>query len=147
MPRVARSTVKRIRQSLRNSPVLNPMTGLTYDATEVEQNSARTANEFTSIGRRESAGAGGIRRNIGADDRTEFERYTRNDFLGPLIAARPEILEEASFVARKRTPDRTPRRIPEKRPEFAKEIWWRRGELNPRPKTFRPRPLHAYSAI
>jgi hypothetical protein len=27
------------------------------------------------------------------------------------------------------------------------EFWWRRGELNPRPKTVRPRPLHAYSAF
>jgi hypothetical protein len=76
-----------------------------------------------------------------------YGRYTRNDFPGPLIAARPQAIEKASFAAKNRTPDRTPKPIPEERPEFAGENWWRRGELNPRPKTFRRRPLHAYSAI
>jgi len=28
-------------------------------------------------------------------------------------------------------------------PHRANRIWWRRGELNPRPKAFRRRPLHA----
>lgn len=41
--------VKRVCQELRNKPVINSMTGLTEDATEVEQNSARTAMEFTTL--------------------------------------------------------------------------------------------------
>jgi hypothetical protein len=41
--------VKRVCQQMRNKPVINSQTGLTYDSTEVEQNSSRTALEFTSI--------------------------------------------------------------------------------------------------
>jgi hypothetical protein len=37
---------------------------------------------------------------------------------------------------------------PRERPESAiTGFWWRRGELNPRPKIFKNWPLHAYSAI
>ncbi len=63
----------------------------------------------------------------------------RKDFLGPLIGARPEGLREAA-VGVKTGPAK---RVAGKRPEFPIEFWWRRGELNPRPKIFRLRPLHA----
>ena len=71
-----------------------------------------------------------------------YGRFMRKDFLGPLIGARPESIREAA-VGGKTGP---PKGVSEKRPEFPRELWWRRGELNPRPKTFRLRPLHAYSA-
>jgi hypothetical protein len=72
-----------------------------------------------------------------------YGRYIRKDFLGPLIAARPKTLRRAA-VGEKTGP---PLRVSGKRPEFPTESWWRRGELNPRPKTFRRWPLHACSAI
>ena len=71
-----------------------------------------------------------------------YGRYIRKDFLEPLIAARPESLRSAAR-AENRTPDRTPERVPRKSPEISTQNWWRRGELNPRPKAFRRRPLHA----
>jgi hypothetical protein len=85
----------------------------------------------------------GILWNVPADDRAELGRFIRKDFLGPLIAARPKTLRRAA-VGEKTGP---PLRVSGKRPEFPTESWWRRGELNPRPKTFRRWPLHACSAI
>jgi hypothetical protein len=41
--------VKRVCQELRNKPVIDSRTGLTEDATEVEQNSSRTAMKFTTL--------------------------------------------------------------------------------------------------
>jgi hypothetical protein len=41
--------VKRVCQELRNKPVVDSETGLTYDTTEVEQNAPRTVEEFTSL--------------------------------------------------------------------------------------------------
>ena len=41
--------VKRVCQELKDRPVIDSQTGLTYDSTEVEQNSLRTAQEFTSL--------------------------------------------------------------------------------------------------
>jgi hypothetical protein len=41
--------VKRVCQELRKKPVINSLTGLTYDSTEVEQNSFHTALEFSTI--------------------------------------------------------------------------------------------------
>ena len=69
--------------------------------------------------------------------------YMRKDFLGPLIAARPKTLRRAA-VGEKTGPLLG---VLGKRPEFPREFWWRRGESNPRPKTVRRWPLHAYSAI
>ena len=40
---------KRVCQELRNKPVVDSATGLTYDTTEVEQNAPRTVEEFTSM--------------------------------------------------------------------------------------------------
>jgi hypothetical protein len=41
--------VKRVCEELRKKAVVDSQTGLTYDSTEVEQNGARTAEEFTSL--------------------------------------------------------------------------------------------------
>ena len=41
--------VKRVCEELRNKPVTDSQTGLSYDSTEVEQNNTRTAEEFTSL--------------------------------------------------------------------------------------------------
>jgi hypothetical protein len=40
--------VKRVCQQIRNAPTVDATTGLTMDSTEVEQNSARTTNQFVS---------------------------------------------------------------------------------------------------
>jgi len=44
-----RPDVKRVCEDMRNKPVVDSNTGLTYDATELEQNSTRTAQEFTTF--------------------------------------------------------------------------------------------------
>ncbi len=72
-----------------------------------------------------------------------YGRYIRKNFLGSLIAARPEGIWEAA-AGGKTGPLTGPHRgVLGKRLEFPREFWWRRGELNPRPKIFSPRPLHA----
>jgi hypothetical protein len=55
-----------------------------------------------------------------------YGRYIRKDFLGPLIAARPERLWGA-VVAGKTGP---PEGVLEKNLDLPTEFWWRRGELN-----------------
>jgi len=62
-------------------------------------------------------------------------------------ALKAEWRERAAAVRGKTGPLTGPPKVVfGKRPESPTEFWWRRGELNPRPKTFRLRPLHAYSA-
>jgi hypothetical protein len=68
-----------------------------------------------------------------------YGRYIRKDFHEPLIAARPKTLRRAA-VGEKTGP---PLGGFGKRPEFPTELWWRRGELNPRPKIVQRWPLHA----
>ncbi len=72
-----------------------------------------------------------------------YGRYIRKDFLGPLIAARPDGLRDAAVVGKTGPLTGPLKGVFGKRPEFSTEFWWRRGELNPRPKTFKQRPLHA----
>jgi hypothetical protein len=72
-----------------------------------------------------------------------YGRFMRKDFLGPLIGARPESLREVAVGGKTGPLTGPPKGVPEKRPEFPRELWWRRGELNPRPKTLRKWPLHA----
>jgi integrase len=72
-----------------------------------------------------------------------YGRYMRKDFLGPLISARPERIREIAVVERTGPLTGPPKGLSKKMPEFPGENWWRRGELNPRPKTVRPWPLHA----
>ena len=67
-----------------------------------------------------------------------YGRYIRKDFLGPLIAARPKSLRRVA--AGEKT---GPQPDPLGGPEFPREFWWRRGELNPRPKIVRRWTLHA----
>ena len=76
-----------------------------------------------------------------------YGRYMRKDFLAPLIAARSESLREAAVGGKTGPLTGPPKGVFGKRPQFPTESWWRRGELNPRPKTVRLSPLHAYSAI
>ena len=72
-----------------------------------------------------------------------YGRYIRKDFRGPLIAARPKGLGAGVVVGKTGPLTGPPKGVFGKRLEFAAEFWWRRGELNPRPKTFRRWPLHA----
>ena len=72
-----------------------------------------------------------------------YGRFMRKDFLGPLIGARPESLREPAVGGKTGPPTGPPKGVLDKRPEFPTESWWRRGELNPRPKALRQRPLHA----
>ena len=76
-----------------------------------------------------------------------YSRYIRKDFLGPLIAARPMTLRETAVGGKTGPLTGPPEGVFEKSPEFPTESWWRRGEMNPRPKIFRRWPLHAYSVI
>jgi hypothetical protein len=59
-----------------------------------------------------------------------YGRYIRKDFLGPLIAARPEGPSEAAVEGKTGPLTGPPQRGTRKRPEFPSEFWWRRGELN-----------------
>ena len=72
-----------------------------------------------------------------------YGRYNRKDFLEPLIAARPKTLRRAAVGEKTGPPTGPPSGVVGKRPVFPKEFWWRRGELNPRPKIVRRWPLHA----
>jgi hypothetical protein len=72
-----------------------------------------------------------------------YGRYIRKDLLGPLIAARPNNLPKAA-VGEKTAPQPDPFwGFWTKGPNFLQKFWWRRGELNPRPKMVRRWPLHA----
>jgi integrase len=72
-----------------------------------------------------------------------YGRFMRKDFLGPLIGARPESLREPAVGGKTGPLTGPPKGVSGKRPEFPREFWWRRGELNPRPKTVRLWSLHA----
>ena len=72
-----------------------------------------------------------------------YGRYIRKDFLEPLIAARPESVLKVALGGKTGPLTGPPGGVVEKRSEFPAESWWRRGELNPRPKAFRRWPLHA----
>jgi len=72
-----------------------------------------------------------------------YGRYIRKDFLGPLIAARPDRLWEGAAGGKTGPLTGPPKGVFGKKPQFPREYWWRRGELNPRPKTVERWPLHA----
>jgi len=56
-----------------------------------------------------------------------YGRYIRKDFLGPLIAARPQGPSEAAVEGKTGPLTGPPQRGTRKRPEFPSEFWWRRG--------------------